>query len=187
MTMDQMADLVDSIIDRANDESIGPLTDLIEAGEIDADTWQDTFAQIIKDTFLILALIALGGILTTDFLNRLEERIRIQYGFLENFAQEIMLGQLTWPEVLRRSHMYINSTRQAYWMVLDEEFGNSDYTKERWLSIGDSNVCSSCDEADMAGWQPLGTFGEPGSGVVFRDPTTMCLGLTSCRCRKDYR
>ena len=186
LTIDEMSDLMDSIIEETNNDTIIPLVLLLTSNEIDTPTWRETFGNVIKDTFTILALIALGGLLSSGILDRLEERIRVQYVYLEQFANDILSGVLTPAEILRRSRMYINSTRQIYWTILDEEFGKADYTKERWETQGDANVCGPCDEAGMMGWQPIGTFGEPGSGIVFRSPTTMCLGLTLCRCRKDY-
>jgi len=82
--------------------------------------------------------------------------------------------------------MYVNSARSSFWTVLDRQMRDAGYTQERWEAIGDANTCSPCNEGDMMGWQPIGTFAEPGSGYVLREPATECAGLSSCRCRKEY-
>ena len=149
--------------------------------------WKLAFWLLLKGLFLSLALIAGAGALGVGDLEAVQVLLLIQLRYLDRFAQEVASGAISVAEARRRMRMYVNSARSAFWTVLDRQMRDAGYTEERWIAIGDQNTCSPCAEADAMGWQPIGTFGEPGSGYVLRDPTTECSGLTACRCRKLYR
>jgi len=183
--LDRVADLVDELIDTINEDATDELIDMILDERITVEEWERTFSVVLKDLFILLALLGAGKMIV-DW-GPIEARIAIQYGYLDRFAEQIAAGDLTGGDIRRRAHMYVNSTRQGFWRQLDAEAKDLGYTEERWFAIGDANTCPPCAEADLMGWKPIGTFAEPGSGVVLRDPTTMCSGLTSCRCRKEYR
>jgi hypothetical protein len=191
LTYDQVLDLVDDIIDEQGGAAADSLYQLVADGEITVKEWQDKFGQTLKWLYMLLALLALSGgllyLFNDDFRKRLEDILDNQYKYLSRFALEIATGAVIGGAILRRMRMYVNSARQAFWLAWDEKMMGLGYTEERWLAIGDKNTCSACSEADMAGWQPIGTFGQPGSGDVRMNPHTECEGLTSCRCRKLYR
>jgi len=182
---DRVADLVDELIDDVNETATDELIDMIMDERITVEEWKRTFAAVLKDLFITLAILGGGALLTR--WGSIEAQLRIQYGYLDRFAEQIAAGDLTGAEIRRRARMYVNSARQGFWRQLDQQAAELGYTEERWYAIGDDRTCGPCMEADMMGWQPLGTFAEPGSGTVLRSPTTMCQGLTNCRCRKVYQ
>ena len=95
-------------------------------------------------------------------------------------ARDIILAESTGVGI----HLAHLSTRGSVELVRKAKAKK--YTEELWTAIGDANTCQACSDADAMGWQPMGTFAEPGSGEVVKGET-FCEGLSSCRCEKSYR
>ena len=182
-------DLVDELIDSVNEDDIDEILEMLgeEPTPEEVDRWKLRFWLLLKELFLALALFAAVGALTVGDLEAVQLLLLVQLEYLDRFAQEIATGAVSKAEAGRRMRMYVNSARSAFWTVLDRVMRDAGYTQERWIAIGDRNTCSPCTDGDMMGWQPIGTFAEPGTGIVLRNPTTECQGLSSCRCRKEYR
>lgn len=189
ISLDDVGDLVDTLIDSVDEDEIDEILDILSEQPTVEETrrWKSAFWLLLKALYLSLALIAAAGALTVGDLEEIQILLLLQLAYLDRFAQDVASGTISKPEARRRMRMYVNSARSAFWTVLDRQMRDAGYTQERWHAIGDANTCSPCFSADAMGWQPIGTFGEPGSGYVLRNPTTECSGLTSCRCRKTYR
>lgn len=189
VNLDGAADLVDALIDAVDDDEIDELLDILsdQPTEEEVEQWKRRFWVLLKWLYVALALVAAAGALTVGDLESVQLLLLVQLGYLDRFAQEVATGAVSKAEAGRRMRMYVNSARSSFWTVLDREMIDAGYTEENWDAIGDRNTCSPCFEGDLMNWQPIGTFAEPGSGYVLRDPTTECAGLSSCRCRKAYR
>lgn len=189
VNLEGAGDLVDALIDAVSEDEVDEILDLLsdEPTEEETERWKRRFWLLLKWLYLALALLAVAGELAVGDLESVQVLLLLQLGWLDRFAQEVASGAISKPETRRRMRMYVNSARSSFWTVLDRKMREAGYTEERWHAIGDRNTCSPCTEADGMGWQPIGTFGEPGSGYVLRNPTTECQGLTNCRCRKTYR
>jgi len=187
--LDGVGDLVDTLIDTVDEDEIDEILDLLsdEPTAEETERWKARFWVLLKALYMALALVAAAGALTVGDLDGVQILLSAQLFYLDRFAQEVATGAVSKAEAGRRMRMYVNSARSSFWTVLDRVMSDAGYTEERWVAIGDANTCSPCWEADGMGWQPIGTFAEPGSGNVLRNPTTECEGLTSCRCRKVYR
>ena len=183
------ADLVDALIDAASDDEVDELLEMLgdEPDEEAVARWKRGFWALLKGLYVALALVAAAGALTLLDWEAVQILLLIQLEYLDRFAQEVASGAVSRAEARRRMRMYVNSARSSFWRVLDRQMREAGYDEERWHAIGDANTCSPCWEGDMMGWQPIGTFAEPGSGYVLREPTTECQGLSNCRCRKSYR
>lgn len=162
------------------------LSQLLAEKRLSIQDWRSRMIDAIKGSYIEQAILAGGGReqMTSADWGVVGNALRRQYEFLEGFANEIAAGHLTQGQIAMRSKMYINSSRQVYWRIRDRR---EKADEELWITEGDDRVCSPCTRAGAMGWQPTGIFGWPGSGVVFRDTGEMCEGLTSCRCRKEYR
>ena len=182
-------DLVDELIDAVSDDEIDELLDILgdEPTPEDVKRWKKRFWALLKWLYLALALAAAAGALTVEDLEAVQILLLVQLYYLDRFAQEVITGTVSRAEAGRRMRMYVNSARSSFWVVMDRQMRDGGYTEERWDAIGDVNTCEPCWDATKMGWQPIGTFAEPGSGYVLRNPTTECRGLSSCRCRKSYR
>jgi len=180
---------VDALIDAVDEDEIDELLDILseEPTAEETETWKTGFWLLLKELYLALALIAAAGALTVGDVEGVQFLLLLQLTYLDRFAQEVATGAVSKAEAGRRMRMYVNSARSSFWTVLDRQMLDAGYAEERWHAIGDAHTCGPCNEADGMGWQPIGTFAEPGTGYVLRDPTTECEGLSSCRCRKVYR
>jgi hypothetical protein len=178
--------LVDRIVDRGIDD-IESLTDAISRGDITVDGWHGSMRERIKQLYEQLTDLGAGGHdkVTDAQWSDATRRLFEQYKFLDNFARQITEGKLTKGQIERRSKMYVNSSRQTYWSIRNDK-AKARFTREKWNAIGDDNTCGPCADADAMGWQPLGTFAEPASGIVVVGET-FCEGLTACRCTKIFR
>lgn len=185
----EVTEIVNSIIDEANAEQVEALNAMLEDGRLSAEAWEVAFALLIEILYIQQAELAAGGEsqMTPILWALIVTALNVQYGFLEGFAQQINAGQLTAAQIEARTRMYVNSSRESFWIVKDEKAKDAGFTQENWEAIGDDATCDPCFTADALGWQPIGTFGQPGSGRVQIDPLTLCDGLTNCRCEKLYR
>lgn len=186
---DEVQGVLNGIIDQANGDQVETLSTMLEDGRLSAEAYAIAFALLIEILYIQQAELGAGGRdqMTPALWALILGGLAIQYGFLERFAQQIKDGQLTAGQISARAKMYINSSRESFWMMRDEEAKRTGKTEERWIDEGDSNVCGPCSDAGAMGWQPIGTFSQPGSGRVMNRPRTNCQGLTNCRCEKEYR
>lgn len=186
---DEVTEIVNSIIDEANSEQVETLNTMLEDGRLSAEAWEVAFALLIEILYIQQAELAAGGEsqMTPALWALIIVALNIQYGYLEDFAQQINTGQLTAAQIEARTKMYVNSSRESFWIVKDEKAKQRGFTEEKWEAIGDASTCSPCFSAEDMGWQPIGTFSQPGSGRVLNSPQTFCDGLTNCRCEKSYR
>jgi len=189
ISLDGVGDLVDTLIDTTDEDEIDEILEILSEQPTaeEVKRWKRRFWLLLKWLYVALALVAAVGALTILDWENIQILLLAQLTWLDRFAQEVASGAVSKAEARRRMRMYVNSSRSAFWTVLDRVMRDAGYTEERWIAIGDANTCSPCNEADMMGWQPIGTFAEPGSGYVLRDPTTECQGLSLCRCRKEFR
>lgn len=180
--------LVDEIVDRAQDNA-ADLAEALEAGDIDVAEWELQMAYLVEDAYIQQAELAAGGEEQTSpwIWAAISLLLSFQFNRLSAFALEIARGRLTIGQIVQRVKMYVNSSRQAFWAVADRDAYDRGMVEERWIAVGDENTCNACLDADQMGWRPLGTFAQPGSGQVMNNPMTFCVGLTNCRCWKDYR
>lgn len=182
----------DELVDESLDDSIlivAGLALLLVAGTLTVQGWQNKMIRAIKINYVQLAILAgygRGQMSRADW-GTIGGIIRKQYRYLRDFAKEVAAGHLTEGQITMRGRMYINSARSAYWRIRDKREKARGMTEELWTAIGDANTCEACSDAGLMGWQPIGTFGQPGSGTVLIDPPTQCSGLTNCRCTKSYR
>lgn len=189
LDLDGAGDLVDALIDATDEDEIDEILDILgdQPSPEEVKRWKKRFWLFLKWLYVALALVAAAGAMTVGDWEAIQILLLAQLFYLDRFAQEVAAGTVSKAEAGRRMRMYVNSARSAFWTVLDRQMKDAGYTEEKWIAIGDENTCVPCNEAHGMGWQPIGTFAEPGSGVVLRDPTTECQGLSLCRCRKEYR
>ncbi|MHC4176257.1 MAG: hypothetical protein ACYSWU_02055 [Planctomycetota bacterium] len=189
LNLDGAADLVDQLIDSVDEDEIDEILDILgdEPTDEEVERWKLRFWVLLKWLYVALGLMAAAGALTVEDWESVQILLLAQLFYLDRFAQGIATGAVSKAEAGRRMRMYVNSARSAFWTVLDRQMLDAGYTEEKWIAIGDANTCSPCNEAAGMSWQPIGTFAEPGSGYVLRDPTTECQGLSLCRCQKAYR
>ena len=181
--------IVNDIVDKTTDNPVTTINTMLADGRLNVANWKTGFARQIKNAYIQQAELAAGGRagMTPQMWGSVGGSVREQYRYLDKFAKQIEGKQLSPVQIEARTKMYINSSRESYWRIKDMKAQGAGMTEERWIDEGDSDVCGPCSDAGAMGWQPIGTFAQPGSGRVMNRPRTNCQGLTNCRCRKEYR
>jgi len=193
LTLSEMEDLIDELIDDGMDD-IDDLIDQYLDPTVDESNprvrvWWLLFSEQLRDLYFLLAGFGIGAsaLIIGPLLDDINDLLNRQFTYLDSMAENIVLGGVSLGSIRRRAHMYVNSSRSAYWTGRDEFERRRGSREEHWITLGDTHVCNPCNEAEDLGWQLIGTFAQPGSGIVLIIPTTLCAGLTSCRCKKEYR
>ena len=181
--------IVNGIADRTTGDPVTTINTMLADGRLNTADWKTGFARQIKNAYIQQAELAAGGRsqMTPQMWGSVGGSVREQYRYLDKFAKQIESKQLTPAQIEARTKMYINSSRESFWRIKDMKAAGAGMTEEKWNAIGDDSTCGPCSDAGSMGWQPIGTFAQPGSGRVMVKPRTNCQGLTNCRCEKEYR
>lgn len=150
------------------------------SGALSAADYGSFFREEIKREYLRQYLLGIGGReqMTAADWGSIGGMLREQYGWLQGFLDEIASGNLTEAQIMARARMYLNSAREAYERAHAKTAVAGGMTEELW-ALGEAEHCPDCLAYAAEGWQPVGTFPEPGDG------STQCL--TNCQCHKAYR
>jgi hypothetical protein len=155
------------------------LTQRMLDGTLSIADWQVRFAQALKDAYLTAAMIGRGGraMMTWADYGSVGGRLRMEYKFLDQFAQEIKLGLLSENQILARARLYAQSLRTAYWNgVRARNLATGTKTKERRV-LHPAEHCVDCVGYASQGWVPIGTLPSPGLG-------SECLH--HCKCTMEF-
>jgi len=104
--------------------------------------------------------------------------LKEQYKHLDGLIAEIKDGNLTEEQIRARVGMYVNSAREGYERAHERNAKALGMTEEKW-ELGEAEHCDDCVAYAAQGWQPIGTFPNPGDG------STQCL--TNCKCHVIYQ
>jgi hypothetical protein len=147
------------------------LTTQLYSGSITIGQWQIASAQMLKDAHLAEAMFAVGGKanLNAATLARLRDTLRKEFGFLDQFAKDIVSGDVSEGQALARINQYANAVQQSYWheyKLLSEVI---------YWNLNPAEHCADClDLAGRSPYQPQDLSQVPGDG------NTTCRG--NCKC-----
>lgn len=84
--------------------------------EISVQEWTLEFRKLLKNTYTDMYFAARGGrhVATPADWGRLGAMIKGQYGYLQNFAEEVRSGKLSAEQIQWRARMYIDSSVSAF-------------------------------------------------------------------------
>ena len=105
--------------------------------------------------------------------------LKEQYRYFNDFLREVEAGNLSEAQIRSRLRMYTNSAREAYERAHMKNAKALGMDEEQWILDAEAEHCDDCVMYAGMGWQPIGTFPQPGDG------STQCL--TNCACGKSYR
>lgn len=88
----------------------------VATGAISLGQWETAMRLQIKNAYIQQYLSGIGGVEMMGFAEygSIGGMLTEQYGHLNNFAEQIAAGKLSEAEIIRRSEMYMNSSREAY-------------------------------------------------------------------------
>lgn len=152
----------------------------LQNGEISVAEWRGEMMRYVKRVHVAESCAARGGwaqMSQADW-GAVGGRIKRQYQYLENFAQEIHSGKyaVTGGNFLNRVDMYADAGRGTYERTVTKLMTDRGYTEERNV-LGVADHCPECLAETARGWVPIGTLIPIGNRIC----------LTNCHCEKEYR
>jgi hypothetical protein len=177
---------LDDVLDEITADVEAASTKVVAAVEEEDDdddeifaVWLSAMETHIKTSNIIAALLAVGGVaqLTEEVRKSTADRIKDQYDFLRDFADEARDGLDLDERFIARSKMYALSGTGTFEEFTRRGMKAVGYTEER-RHLASARPCASCIAYAGMGWQPIGTL--PGIGQD-------CECMSNCRCGFEYR
>lgn len=178
VSRDAVLNLVEQRIAGGIDTTLDYLAAVTQGGA-PVDAWQTAMETELKRSFLQNYAAGRGGweTFTQADYGRIGARLREQYKYLRNFAQELASGTLSESEIQRRMAMYERAARTAFYDGSRSAAKAGGRTQEKRIVSAVEN-CEDCLRYEAMGWQPIGTLPSPGQSSV-------CL--SNCQCDMDFR
>jgi len=169
---------LDAAIDASQLNTRG-LSSSLQNGTIDLKEWQLSMRRRIKNTHINAAVAQRGGWaqMTQSDWGFVGNRIRRQYEFLDNFAQQIADGLPLDGRFLFRSQMYDESAIGTYDRFERNAMRNAGFDEERNILEPGANHCPQCPTESARGWVSIGDLTPIGERIC----------LTRDRCQVEYR
>lgn len=175
--IEQLAQFV-RFVDEVLRPSIDQLTQRFVDGSIDLATWQKRVSSELKQAHVVASVLGRGGRekMTYSDWGRVGGRLRSEFRYLDNFAREILSGQLTAALIVARAASYIDGARRSFFAAKTaSEAENGAEWEQRFLGAGES--CDDCLFYASMGKQPIGSLPEPGERSICGN---------NCQCVKIY-
>jgi hypothetical protein len=151
----------------------------LAAGSITAREWQDMFAVELRRMHSQSFAAGRGGWDAVTIADRaiIEARLRDEYAFLRELADEVARGNITNAELVRRMNIYVGDVKSSYWDGRTKGQESAGQREEMRVLGATDRHCSDC--VSYAGhWEPIGSLPEPGD---------QCQCIGNCLCTKTYR
>ena len=196
-------DQLDNVID-ASSQVMRAISQQLREGDISLAEWQIQMMQQIKTTHLAGAAMQRGGwqqMTQADFMGQQAEEeaeadsglpplgpillasagltviVRREYGFLRDFAEQIVNGKQKLDGTLvRRAALYGQQGRPTYLTFWDSTAAQRGFDEERSI-LQPAEHCAECVDEDAKDFQPLGQMIPIGRRI--------CRG--NDRCLKEFR
>jgi hypothetical protein len=171
------ADLDKYIVNK--NANLDALANQLRNREISLADWQLQMRNEMRNMHNAAAMVAKGGRDQMTFADwgRVGQRLRFQYGKLDDWAKDIASGKVKLDgRLAQRAKLYGQAVRGTYEQqrrAMAAEKGNDE--EIRILNAKES--CSDCIEYAGEGWQPIGTLPVIGDSIC----------NTNCKCTFEYR
>ena len=151
-------------------------------GQIDQSTFLARSMDLLKRQYVQNAALGAGGWdrLGAAEYGRLGGRLRSEYGYLRNFAQEIANGEVTLEQAINRINLYIGHARAEFFVQERDKLPDAE-AGAVWVErriLADVKHCEQCVEYANRGWQYEG---------VLPLPTEDCDCDGNCRCELERK
>ena len=115
VTENTLIGLRDTLIDTWRGR-VQTLADDLVVGNLTIQEWTLGMRREVSNIFSSQYLLAKGGrnaMLQAD-LDAIQEMLRTQYTFLQNFAEDVRMGNLSQAQIAARSELYLDSSTQSH-------------------------------------------------------------------------
>lgn len=162
---------------RKSGDAVAELSRLLAEGKLSLDDWRRLMRDEIKDQYVALFLLGLGGLalLRADDILLLAELLEQQFAFLDNFAREI--DELSEAQISARARMYTRSSEAAFWSARLRAAAAAGMDEVQW-TLTPAEHCVDCVAFANMGWQKMAD--NPYGGAVPRSGATRCLFNCAC-------
>lgn len=170
--------LVDGRIDKLGRE-LRRYTDMLAAGDITLEQWQQSVREAIKLVHVQAAIIGNGGkdSMGSAEWGRIGQRLRVEYAYLQGFARDLLDGRVSAAMAARRIQLYAQSVRGTYWEGTSIRQEKQGYSLMRRILDPQAKHCQDCLDYAARGVVPLGSVPLPGQ---------RCACRANCRCSVKY-
>lgn len=168
-------DFIDAQRLRARD-----LTEQMADRKITWNQWQREMQSLIRVTHVDLLALGSGGrrqVSQKAWDDLAFKTLPVQYGYLKDFAQNILDGKVSRAQALVYAEHYIGTAVQTYTSGQRDQALSNDLTQEKNVLGGSQHTCEDCKAESRRGWVKIGTLSLPG--------TRECRG--NCRCHIEMR
>jgi len=154
----------------------------LRGGDVTLAAWQQQMTDAIKNAGIAAGIQAAGGVgnLDANTVAIIENNIREQLAYLDNFARAIGDGMTLDGTVCRLMKMYTQAARGLFHEVESYLMGQEGFDLEINVLGATENHCDgsgSCIEETAKGWQLRGSGTPIGSRTC----------LSNCNCHWQYR
>ncbi len=147
--------------------------------KITVHEWQDMFAVELRRMHSQSFAAGRGGWDAITIADRriIEQRLRDEYLFLREFANDIKSGKLTEAQIGARMRLYTEHVKASYWQGQNEAQVAANKSQMRRV-LNPAEHCPDCTGYASQGWVPIGSLPLPGDGSECR---------SNCACGVEYR
>jgi hypothetical protein len=162
----------------AAQQRMAALAESLRDGTVTLDDWIVEMRRAIKEVHLYSAAASRGGwaqMSQADY-GRVGQLVREQYGYLENFANEIATGLVLDGRFLARVALYGSAGRRTFHKTERADMEQRAMDEERSL-LNPADHCGECVAEAGKGWQPIGSLIPIGERTC----------KVNCKCDFEYR
>jgi len=170
--------LVDGRINKLGTE-LRRFTRMLADGSITLDQWQGSVREALKLVHVQAAIIGNGGRETMGAADwgRIGQRLRVEYAYLQNFANDLLGARVSTAQSLARIGLYAQSVRSTYWEGTTIRSEKQGYSLMRRILDGQAEHCQDCLDYAARGVVSIGSLPLPGQ---------RCACRANCRCSVKY-
>jgi len=176
ITSDQVREWVLESIRKSGD-AVTELARLLAEGKLSLDDWRRLMRDEIKDEYVALFLLGLGGLalLRAEDILLLAELLREQFAYLDRFVVEI--GELSEAQINARARSYTKTAESAFWRGGLRAAVAAGMERVKW-TLTPAEHCEDCIAFADMGWQRIDD--NPYHGATPKSGATRCLFNCAC-------
>ena len=170
--------LVDRRIDKL-ESLLKRYTRMLANGQISLDQWQGSVREAIKTAHIQAAIVGYGGreAMGSAEFGRIGQRLRAEYGYLQNFVSDLLGGRVSTPMAVARIGLYAQSVRGSYWQGTELREQERGFSLMRRKLDAQAQHCQDCIDYAARGIVPIGSLPMPGQ---------RCACRARCKCSVEY-
>lgn len=170
--------LIDARVDKLN-VTLRKITRMLIRNDITLDQWQESVRQAIKEAHVQAGIIGNGGRnnMGPKEYGQIGQRLRREYGFLQNFAKDLLEKRVSAPMALARVSMYTRAVRGAYLEGYQSKKQEQGYSLMKRTLDPQAKHCQDCLIYARRGIVPIGAVPLPGE---------RCACRSNCKCSVKF-